>query len=320
MAAAAGIGAIGSILGGITGGKGAAKAAKIQAKAYKAGLAQQQAQFDVTQKNVAPWIQGGGSALDAQLQLLGLGHGTPGTPGVAASSGATKEDQLNQLLSTIGPHSVSAYQRNLQRNPNATIDDKIALAMQQASPDQQAALSSWAAQHGPVTASDGTPGLTGAQQQQGSIDALKASPMFTSLYGIGNDTILQNAAATGGLRGGNTQNSLAQFSSSLLAQVIQNQLSNLGGISAQGANSAIGLGQLSQSNSNAQSQLQGQIGNANATAAAAPYATLQGLIGQLTGGGAAGLGNFFGGGSGSGVSAYGNAAINSMGSVPVIWN
>lgn len=315
-AAAAGIGAIGSILGGITGGKGAAKAAKIQAKAYKAGLAQQQAQFDVTQKNVSPWIHGGGSALQAELELLGLG-GSAGT--TTAASGADPA-ALVQYFSSIGNgHTGKAMRAYLAANPNAPPADQLAALKALADPNELAKFNSYASAH-PYVAGPSTPGISASDAQATSIANLKASPLFTSLYGVGNDTILQDAAATGGLRGGNTQNSLAQFSSSLLAQVIQNQLSNLGGISGQGVAAATNLGQISQSNSNAQSQLYGQIGNANATAAAAPYATLQGLIGQLTGGGAAGLGNFFGGGSGSGVSAYGNAAINSMGSVPVIWN
>jgi hypothetical protein len=124
-------------------------------------------------------------------------------------------------------------------------------------------------------------GLSGNGQQQTSIDALKASPFFTSQFDTGQDAILQNASATGGLRGGNVQNSLAQFGSGLLAQTIQQQLSNLGGLATTGANSAAGLGSISQNNSNAQSSLFGLQGNANAVGAAAPYSAFQSAIGGV---------------------------------------
>lgn len=93
-------------------------------------------------------------------------------------------------------------------------------------------------------------GLSGGDAQGKAIDLLKQSPGFTSLYGTGQDTILQNAAATGGLRGGDTQNSLANFGSSLLASVIERQLSNLGGLANMGAGTAGNLGALGQSSAN----------------------------------------------------------------------
>lgn len=124
-------------------------------------------------------------------------------------------------------------------------------------------------------------GLNGNDQQQAAIDALKQSPLFTSMFNTGQDAILANAAATGGLRGGNTQNSLARFGSDTLAQVIQNQLAGLGGLSGMGQGAAGNLGQLGQANSNAQTQIYGQLGNANATRVSAPYAAFQSTLGGL---------------------------------------
>jgi len=126
-------------------------------------------------------------------------------------------------------------------------------------------------------------GSSGMQGQQSAIDALKSSPAFTSLFRQGNDTILQNASATGGLRGGNTQNSLANFGSDLLSQVIQQRLGNLGGLVSTGAGGVGQLGQLGQNNANSISSLLGQQGNANATAAAAPYSALQGFLNSVGG-------------------------------------
>jgi len=83
--------------------------------------------------------------------------------------------------------------------------------------------------------------LTADQQQQGALDQLRSSPLFTSQYDTGLDAILQSASATGGLRGGNTQNSLAQFGSNLFAQVLQQQLGNLGGLVGAGTGAAGGI-------------------------------------------------------------------------------
>jgi hypothetical protein len=85
-------------------------------------------------------------------------------------------------------------------------------------------------------------GLNGAPAQQTAIDGIAASPQFTALQKQGEDAILANASATGGLRGGNVQGALSQFSPALLAQLIQQQLGNLDGISTMGANAAAGVG------------------------------------------------------------------------------
>ena len=63
-------------------------------------------------------------------------------------------------------------------------------------------------------------GLNGADAQQASIDALEKSPQFTALVKNGEEAMLQNASATGGLRGGNTQAALAQFRPQMLSQLI----------------------------------------------------------------------------------------------------
>lgn len=81
-------------------------------------------------------------------------------------------------------------------------------------------------------------GLNGNNAQQQAIDALKASPYYQSQLKAGTDSILANASATGGLRGGNTQAALAEFSPALLAQTIQQQYQNLGGITSIGQNAA----------------------------------------------------------------------------------
>src|SRR3982750_1551584 len=63
-------------------------------------------------------------------------------------------------------------------------------------------------------------GSNGADAQQAAIDQLRASPGYQSLYRQGEEAVLQNASATGGIRGGNTQRSLADFGADTLATTI----------------------------------------------------------------------------------------------------
>lgn len=97
----------------------------------------------------------------------------------------------------------------------------------------------------------GTPGLQkqlnllGLGTEQSQADAIaeqERSPLFQALARQGEDAILQNASATGGLRGGNTQGALAQFRPQLLDQFISQQYERLGGITRLGQNSAAGVG------------------------------------------------------------------------------
>lgn len=145
-------------------------------------------------------------------------------------------------------------------------------------------------------------GLNGAGVQLGSIDALKASPLYQSLFGNGEDAILANGSATGGLRGGNTQRSLADFGRDTLAQTIEAQLSRLGGLSGQGLSAATNGGALgAQSVAQLTALLSGQgqakaggiLGAANADLE--KYGNIANLVGS-----AIGSFNFGGGGQQSG--------------------
>jgi len=102
-------------------------------------------------------------------------------------------------------------------------------------------------------------GLNGQDAQARAIQALQQSQIFTSQLQQGEDSILANASATGGLRGGNTQGALAQFAPQLLSQTINDQYSRLGGLSSMGLGAAGQTGQFAQSaTNNAQALLQQQ--------------------------------------------------------------
>lgn len=85
-------------------------------------------------------------------------------------------------------------------------------------------------------------GLNGTAGQQDAIGALLASPEYSTLVRQGEEAILQNAAATGGLRGGNVQNSLANHRSDLVGGLISQQFSRLSGLTSLGQNAAAGVG------------------------------------------------------------------------------
>ena len=91
-------------------------------------------------------------------------------------------------------------------------------------------------------------GLQGAGAQQQAINALAQSPQMQALMKQGEDAMLQNAAAPGGLRGGNIQGALAQFRPQMLQQMIDQQYSRLGGLAGTGLQATshlAGMGQAS---------------------------------------------------------------------------
>lgn len=83
-------------------------------------------------------------------------------------------------------------------------------------------------------------GLQGPEAQQQAISGLEQSPLFQAMTQQGENAILQNASATGGLRGGNVQGALAQFRPQALNSLIEQQYSRLGGLSTLGQASAAG--------------------------------------------------------------------------------
>lgn len=133
-------------------------------------------------------------------------------------------------------------------------------------------------------------GLNGASKQQAAIDAINNSQAMQTYMQQGENAILQNASATGGLRGGNTQSALSQFRPQLLNQLINQQYQNLGGLTSIGQNAAAGVGNAGmQSANNIGNLLQqsgaAQAGNALAQgkATANQWADIGNLVGQLGG-------------------------------------
>jgi hypothetical protein len=122
---------------------------------------------------------------------------------------------------------------------------------------------------GALTGQQNLIGLNGFGAQQTAIDGIQNSAQFGAMAQQGESAILQNASATGGLRGGNTQGALAQFRPQLLAQLIDQQYARLGGITTLGQNAAAGVGAAGMQTGDTISGLLQQQGAAEAGAALA---------------------------------------------------
>ena len=110
-----------------------------------------------------------------------------------------------------------------------------------------------------LTAQQDLAGMNGPEAQKAAVSMIESSPEFAAMAKQGEESILQNASATGGLRGGNTQATLAQFRPQLLSGLIDRQYQRLGGITQIGQASAAGVGAAGMQNgSNVAALLQSQ--------------------------------------------------------------
>lgn len=128
-------------------------------------------------------------------------------------------------------------------------------------------------------------GLSGPDAQQAAIQGIESSPQFTSLVQQGENALLQNSAATGGLRGGNTQSALASMRPQLLSALIESQYSKLGGLTSIGQASAAGQASAGMQSAGAISDLLAQQGAAQAGAALAAGGARRAAFGDILGAG-----------------------------------
>lgn len=147
-------------------------------------------------------------------------------------------------------------------------------------------------------------GGNGNAAQQSAISGLQTNPLYTSLVGAGDQAVLANASATGGLRSGNTSYNLANFNANALAQTYQSQIGNLGSLTSLGENAAAGAGNAAQSYANSASNILGNIGSAQAGG-------ILGSSGALTGGINSGLSSILGGIGGN--YGYGSGLLGALG-------
>lgn len=126
-------------------------------------------------------------------------------------------------------------------------------------------------------------GLSGPEAQQAYVAQQAQSPIFQSLAQQGESAILQNASATGGLRGGNVQGALAQFRPALLNQFLEQQYSRLGDLTKVGQASAAGVGASGITSATNIGQAYTQAGQAQAGSALAGANAFNQALGTVAG-------------------------------------
>ena len=145
-------------------------------------------------------------------------------------------------------------------------------------------------------------GGAGPEAQQQEIQALQAGPEYQALVRSGEEAILSQAAATGGLRGGNVQRALSQYRPQVLSNLINQQYQRLGGISQLGQASAARQAAQGSAISGGIAQTQADLGAALAQGQLAQGQATANMWGNIAGGFGQAAGMFVGnrtfGGSG----------------------
>ncbi len=250
----------------------AGDASAVQAGAEREKIAEYRRQFDAVQKLLSPYTNTGVDALSESRKLLGLG-GLP-SGGISGGAGQSYDQIRNRLVGQFTTSAPGGIDRsrltNIQGDPNSIMGAFDGNAENVANYggttgkerwwDEQT-QSAWAVPQGwgGSQSSIDEQGLEAAiqaemagqgQQGAGDADAQQAaavakfenSPYFQAIVRQSEDAMLQNASATGGLRGGNTQDALSKNRPILLQQLIDKQLANLGGLASMGQNAAAGVG------------------------------------------------------------------------------
>ncbi len=107
--------------------------------------------------------------------------------------------------------------------------------------------------------------------QQALIDRVQSNPLYQHQLQAGEEAVLRSASATGGLRGGGSISDVANYSSNLLNQAVQNQLAGYQGLSGLNTNAnqiaglTTGIGQTLAQGQTAAAQAQIQAQQANAS-------------------------------------------------------
>ena len=299
LLAAGALGAGASIYAGSKGASAAKSAAATQAKAQDSAIAEQQRQFDTIRQILAPYVQAGSPELTQPYIQAGPGA-IRGLQAIAGLGGEQARQQALfdvrqspqfRMLADVTQQNVDEYARNREQelaklqkqqsyiNPSVTVGkgQDRALAIKQAQEDITAKFNQetdakvrdlmsqgYAQQQEllkPVLES-GKYDQMGRQMQQQAIQQIEQGPLFQQLAQQGEQAILANASATGGLRGGNVQAALGQFRPQLLNQLIEQQYARLAGLANVGQTSAQSLLGIGQASAAGQAASAGQAGSA----------------------------------------------------------
>jgi hypothetical protein len=268
-----------SVVGASIGAKASKTAAGMQAKSQREALEEQRRQFDAIRELLSPYIQAGQpnltqpyvqagpGAVQAMQALAGLGgeaerqralYELQQSPQFANLTNINKIakgdiDEYNRQRAV----ELKAFQRSAdykkvpvvkgQKRKDAQADLVAEFNQQTAagirdieSKAQEQAYTQRQALMRPIL-DDQKYTQIGVERQRQAIQNIEQGPLFQELARQGEEGMLQNAAATGGLRGGNVQGALAQFRPNLLNQLIEAQYGKLAGLTSLGSGSAQNL-------------------------------------------------------------------------------
>lgn len=264
-----------SVIGGVAQSSANKKATRAQQQAADASIAEQRRQFDAMQALLRPYVNAGGPALQGLMDLAGLSPVqtnwtayaqsnpqlmaayqaqqqqmgvTPQQGGVGAPYGLGEGFPFGQdFISGVGynpaaardgfPVTSSNFNTSglLTGRPGAIPGGQNVPMGGQPMSLEQFAQQYYAQNGGDLSAFQDNP-------QARAVAQIEGQPMFQAIARQGEEAILQNASATGGLRGGNTQGALARFRPELLNQFINQQYGRLAGLTELGQNAAAGVG------------------------------------------------------------------------------
>ena len=235
LAFGGGLGAAGGAAGGATGAGTAGAGAAAGSTGLGATLSSAAGKVGSVISSAAGALGGGGSM--SGLGTLLLNAGTQIVGGLIQQKAAEKAiKNQRQMLTQADAAQAEAARKALEevRAANLQAEELLAPYMELA-PQQIQNLNLYqTAGSQALQQQSALAGLQGPEAQRAAIANLEANPEFQAIARQGEEAILANAAATGGLRGGNTQAALAQFRPELLQAYIDQQYSRLGGLSTQG--------------------------------------------------------------------------------------
>lgn len=230
---------------------GSSKAAKTAASSADAASATQLAMYSQTREDQAPWRDIGTQAIQELGSLYGF---TPGA-GAGAAIGSTQAGPTQQ-------DAYEAYQRHLRvaypiagfKGTKMTFDEWLKY-----NPQYQQSAAGQAPSQQPSAAGGVSP------TQQTAMSRFFTSPDYQFRLSEGQKAIERGAAARGGLLGGATQKSLAQYAGDLASGEYQNYANRLASLAGVGQTSAQQLGTLGAETAGQIGQAQMQAGQARAS-------------------------------------------------------
>lgn len=252
-------GAAVSVIGSSMMSDGASGASSAQQQGSADQIAESRRQFDAVRQLLSPYVNTGTDALNQQRQLLGLGSLGSGSSGSPFLSRDQLRSQLLGQYTTAGGSGAAPKEGDPGYVPGDYVMRNGQWGTWISSGDQspywyspgagtptsstvneaglQAAIEQAYNAQGPQPS-----GLSADQEQAAAVSKFENSPYFQAITRQSEDAMLQNASATGGLRGGNIQDALSKNRPILLQSLIDKQLANLSGLSTSGQNAAAGVG------------------------------------------------------------------------------